>query len=56
MVVVVGRGARSFDIAVIPTRSHLALRQARQSFRLDLVIFGNGTSQECLISICGSVY
>jgi len=48
------RDERSFGMAVIPTRSHFAFRQARQSFRFDLVIFGNGTSQECLISIRGS--
>ncbi len=53
--VVFVRDIRSFDRIVIPTCSHLNLRQARQSFRLDFVIVGNGMSQECLSSIFGSI-
>ncbi len=55
VVVVVVRDGRSLGIAVIPTRSHFAFRHARQSFRLDFVIFGNGISQECLTSTRGSI-
>lgn len=54
LLLVLRRERRSLNVIVIPTSSHFALRQARQSFRLNFVIVDNGVSQECLMAIFGS--